>query len=309
MSQNKFKKRGGGGSRGGGRGSGNGGGGKFNATPKGDPCPLSNPKDMEWRHFLSVKDFKDISIQSKIKFAQKFLEGKLPNKITNEAGLFHSFPMNYPDLINDKVMKEKWPNLEEELAFNADQVLGIFAQAASFDKKKRFFPRLRDFPDNPTQMERLKAEKLSRLLCVKGTVIRVANVTQMNTWLTYQCLKCEMLCSVEQAPKGLYTRPRCCPQEGCRSQTFTEMRTHASTLTINSQMIRLQENSGNSGGRIPRTVNCHLIRDLCDSGDLHLFKFLAVGSHDLSQAEEKITVAKAELILKMMAIFTQNESF
>ena len=57
---------------------------------------------MEWRHFLSVKDFKDISIQSKIKFAQKFLEDKLPNKITNEAGLFHSFPMNYPDLINDK---------------------------------------------------------------------------------------------------------------------------------------------------------------------------------------------------------------
>ena len=71
-------------------------------------------------------------------------------------------------------------------------------------------------------------------------------------------------------------RPRSCPQEGCRSQTFTEMRTHASTLTINSQMIRLQENSGNSGGRIPRTVNCHLIRDLCDSGGLHLFKFLAV---------------------------------
>ena len=243
---------------------------------------------MEWRHFLSVKDFKDISIQSKIKFAQKFLEGKLPNKITNEAGLFHSFPMNYPDLINDKVMKENWPNLEEELAFNADQVLGIFAQAASFDKKKRFFPRLRDFPDKPTQMERLKAEKLSRLLCVKGTVIRVANVTQMNTWLTYQCLKCEMLCSVEQAPKGLYTRPRSCPQEGCRSQTFTEMRTHASTLTINSQMIRLQENSGNSGGRIPRTVNCHLIRDLCDSGGLHLFTFLAVGSHDLSQAKGQI---------------------
>ena len=43
------------------------------------------------------------------------------------------------------------------------------------------------------------------------------------------------------------------------------MRTHVSTLTVNSQMIRLQENSGTSGGRIPRTVNCHLIRDLCDS--------------------------------------------
>ena len=72
-------------------------------------------------------------------------------------------------------------------------------------------------------MERLKAEKLSRLLCVKGTVIRVANVTQLNTWLTYQCLKCDIMCSVEQAPKGLYIRPRSCPQEGCKSQTFTEV--------------------------------------------------------------------------------------
>ena len=66
-------------------------------------------------------------------------------------------------------------------------------------------------------------------------------------------------------PKGQYTKPRICPQDGCRAQTFTEMRGHVSTLTINNQMIRLQENSGNSGGRIPRTVNCHLLRDLCDS--------------------------------------------
>ena len=86
-------------------------------------------EEIEWRHFLSVKDFKDISVQTKIKNAQKFLEDKLPNKLSNEAGLFHSFPLNYPDLINNKFLKEKWPNLEEDLAFHADQVLGIFAQA------------------------------------------------------------------------------------------------------------------------------------------------------------------------------------
>ena len=43
------------------------------------------------------------------------------------------------------------------------------------------------------------------------------------------------------------------------------MRSNASTLTINSQMIRLQESSSSCGGRIPRSVNCHLTRDLCDS--------------------------------------------
>ena len=96
---------------------------------------------MEWKHFLSVKDFKDISVQSKIKIAQKYIEDKLPNKISNEAGIFHSFPLNYPDLISNKYLKEKWPNLEQDLAFHADQVLGIFAQAASTDKKKNFIPR------------------------------------------------------------------------------------------------------------------------------------------------------------------------
>ena len=197
---NKFKKKGGGG--GGFKFKKPNNGSNFNAVPKGDAIPLSSAREIEWRHFLSVKDFKDISIQSKIKLAEKFLQDKLPNKTSNETGIFHSFPINYPDLINDKILTEKWPNLEEELAFNADRVLGIFAQAASFDKKKRYLPRLRNFPEKPTPMERLKAEKLGRLLCVKGTVIRVANVTQMNSWLTYQCLKCDMLCSVEQAPKG-----------------------------------------------------------------------------------------------------------
>jgi hypothetical protein len=37
--------------------------------------------------------------------------------------------------------------------------------------------------------------------------------------------------------------------------------------------------------------------------------FWLFGSHDLSQAEKKITVAKAEQILKMTAIFTQNDNF
>ena len=36
---------------------------------------------------------------------------------------------------------------------------------------------------------------------------------------------------------------------------------------------------------------------------------LALESRDLSQAETKITVAKAEQILKITTIFTQNDNF
>ena len=138
---NKFKKKGGGG--GGGKYfPKKGTGGNFGSTSnKGDPTPLTTPKDMEWRHFLSVKDFKDISIQTKIKLAEQFLEDKLPNKISNDGGFFTSFPLNYPDLLENRTLKEKWPSLEDDLAFSADQVLGIFAHAASVNRKKRFFPR------------------------------------------------------------------------------------------------------------------------------------------------------------------------
>ena len=36
---------------------------------------------------------------------------------------------------------------------------------------------------------------------------------------------------------------------------------------------------------------------------------LAVGSHDLSQAEKEITVCKADRIHKKTSIFTQNDNF
>ena len=41
----------------------------------------------------------------------------------------------------------------------------------------------------------------------------------------------------------------------------------------------------------------------------YLFKELAVVSRDLSQAEKKITIVKAEKIRNMTTIFTQNDNF
>lgn len=228
------------------------------STPKGEAVAVGNLKEMQWRHFLSVSDFSDIGIQSKIAIAKEYLEDKIAKDDNAKA-----FPLKFSNAVTD--LKEKWPNLKDDLVNNAHKVLGIFGQGASQDKKKVLFPRLRSFNLKPTPMEHLKSSQVNRLLLIKGTVIRVANVMQMHTWLTFQCLKCENLCSVEQKPKGRYVKPQSCPTKGCRSQTFTEMRTNSATITINSQMIRLQENSQNSGGRVPRTVNCHLTRDLCDS--------------------------------------------
>lgn len=229
-------------------------------VPKGDAVLLTDPKEVTWRHFLAASDMKDASIKIKIGHAKKYLDAKAATDTGNKSFLIHC-----KDLLNDKELQVKWPTLKDELLENATKVLGIFGQAASEDKKKVLFPRLKAFPWKPTVMEDLKASQVNKLLCIKGTLIRVANVMQMNTWLTFQCLKCDSFCSVEQKPKGRFTRPKRCPAEGCQSQTFTEMRTHPMTMTVNSQMVRLQECANTSGGRVPRTVNCHLTRELCDS--------------------------------------------
>ena len=41
-------------------------------------------------------------------------------------------------------------------------------------------------------------------------------------------------------------------------------------------------------------------------GGLHLFKQLALGSRDLSQAEKKVDIVKPEQIHKITSIFAQN---
>ena len=48
-------------------------------TPKGDPVLLVNPRDiqgMQWRHFLSVNEFKEASTQLKIQLVKDYLSQK-----------------------------------------------------------------------------------------------------------------------------------------------------------------------------------------------------------------------------------------
>ncbi|CAG5115856.1 unnamed protein product, partial [Candidula unifasciata] len=59
-----------------------------------------------------------------------------------------------------------------------------------------------------------------------------------------------------------------CPGDKCRGRTFLPCRTDSKTETIDWQTIRVQEvtvDSHKEAGRIPRTVDCELTRDLVDS--------------------------------------------
>uniref|UniRef100_A0A3Q2CVS1 DNA helicase MCM8 n=1 Tax=Cyprinodon variegatus TaxID=28743 RepID=A0A3Q2CVS1_CYPVA len=67
---------------------------------------------------------------------------------------------------------------------------------------------------------------------------------------------------------GKYATPSKCSQPGCRARTFIPLRSSPFTKTVDWQIIKVQELVGGEQretGRIPRTVECHLTSDLCDS--------------------------------------------
>ena len=118
-----------------------------------------------------------------------------------------------------------------------------------------------------TRMKHLRANMYEKLVTLSGTVIRVSAVRPLCTWLTFECCKCNSLISVEQ-PLGVFTQPRQCNSikgKPCRSFYFSPLRSHEQTINVDWQLVRLQETLHIEKGRIPRTIECFLTADLCDS--------------------------------------------
>ncbi|KAF6735245.1 DNA helicase MCM8 [Oryzias melastigma] len=118
-----------------------------------------------------------------------------------------------------------------------------------------------------TPLRTLRASVFGRLVCVKGTVVRVSNIRPLCTRMAFRCQTCSSTMSLP-LQHGKYATPTKCIQPGCRSRTFTPLRSSALTLTVDWQIIKVQEmmsGEQRETGRIPRTVECHLTSDLCDS--------------------------------------------
>lgn len=122
------------------------------------------------------------------------------------------------------------------------------------------------------QLKNLKVNYYGKLVSVRGTVIRVSNVKLICQWMEFQCLNCEGR-QILMQPDGVYTLPTKCSTSKCRSQRFVPLLSSPRTVTENWQLLKLQECVGSEqceGGRIPRTVECELTRelvDVCTPGD------------------------------------------
>ncbi|TGZ65776.1 hypothetical protein CRM22_005692 [Opisthorchis felineus] len=131
-----------------------------------------------------------------------------------------------------------------------------------------------------TALRKLRAHHLGRFISVKGIVVRVGQVDPVCHRLAFECAQCGTKQILILPADGRYCIPTKCSTRGCRSRSFEPLLNHCDTMTIDTQMITIQEacedeaddgrgNTENTAisslGRSPRCLGCRLSRDLADS--------------------------------------------
>ncbi|KAJ0983920.1 hypothetical protein J5N97_002276 [Dioscorea zingiberensis] len=125
--------------------------------------------------------------------------------------------------------------------------------------------RLYNHSDAMITLKNLKAAYIGRLVSVRGTVVKVSTVKPLVMQMNFTCAKCGAIIT-RIFPDGKFSPPMVCSVQGCKSRTFTPIRSTAKPIDF--QKIRLQEilkSESHEEGRVPRTVECELTEDLVDS--------------------------------------------
>lgn len=117
-----------------------------------------------------------------------------------------------------------------------------------------------------TPLVALKAEKLDRFVCVRGTVTRVSSSRPIVRRLPFVCGRCGAETAV-LLTAGKVQFPAGCSDPTCvRSKAFQPL--YEGAVAADMQRVQLQEapDSGEPGA-VPRTVEAELCDDLCDAAN------------------------------------------
>ncbi|KAF0289394.1 DNA helicase MCM8 [Amphibalanus amphitrite] len=190
-----------------------------------------------------------------------------------------SFPVPYPALAADAGLQQRWHGqLEKAVAGEPELFISLLGLAmyqllheeaaetggATADRVPRVVGRLQGFTPT-TKVRAVKAASFGRLLAVKGTVVRVSNVSPHCLSMAFECTACF---DVRQhvLPGGQYQLPSRC--ERCNGTQFRPVKSFKTTRTVDRQTFRLQEFSEEDSadsGRVPRSIECELLADLVDA--------------------------------------------
>uniref|UniRef100_A0A3Q3FY03 DNA helicase MCM8 n=1 Tax=Labrus bergylta TaxID=56723 RepID=A0A3Q3FY03_9LABR len=275
-----------------GRGSGGASGG---ASGNHQRVPLQTTLDRlcpykGWMLYFTEGFIKSSPSVEKIKVFEKYFTSRIQLYDKDEIERQGSVLVDYADLTGDKMVRQAIPDLTTELkeqpevmlnclgvAVHQVLTLDLVKQAAELQGEElpdatpiinipHISARLFNYePLTPLRM--LRASVFGRLVCVRGTVVRVSNIRPLCTRMAFRCLGCSNTLSLP-LQHGKYATPTKCIQSECRSRSFVPCRSSPLTHTVDWQIIKVQELMGGEQretGRIPRTVECHLNSDLCDS--------------------------------------------
>ncbi|XP_043234819.1 DNA helicase MCM8-like [Amphibalanus amphitrite] len=189
------------------------------------------------------------------------------------------FPVPYPALAADAGLQQRWHGqLEKAVAGEPELFISLLGLAmyqllheeaaetggATADRLPRVVGRLQGFTPT-TKVRAVKAASFGRLVAVKGTVVRVSNVSPHCLSMAFECTACF---DVRQhaLPGGQYQLPSRC--ERCNGTQFRPVKSFKTTRTVDRQTFRLQEFSEEDSadsGRVPRSIECELLADLVDA--------------------------------------------
>uniref|UniRef100_A0A8C2X463 DNA helicase MCM8 n=1 Tax=Cyclopterus lumpus TaxID=8103 RepID=A0A8C2X463_CYCLU len=210
--------------------------------------------------------------------------------LSSQRGEFNYVLVDYADLTGNETVRGALPDLTTELKEQPEMMLNCLGlavhQVLTLDLEKQaaelqgeelpVAPPIVNIPhisarlynyEPLSALRTLRASVFGRLVCVRGTVVRVSNIRPLCTRMAFRCLGSSHMQSLP-LQHGKYATPTKCIQPDCRSRSFAPIRSSPLTHTVDFQIIKVQELIGGEQretGRIPRTVECHLTSDLCDS--------------------------------------------
>ncbi|XP_017294810.1 DNA helicase MCM8 isoform X3 [Kryptolebias marmoratus] len=226
----------------------------------------------------------------KIKVFEKYFTSKIHLYDKDEIERQGSVLVDYTDLIGDHTVSKALPDIITDLKEQPEvmmsclgvaihQVLTADLEKQAAELQEEELPDATPIINIPhisvrlynyepmTPLRTLRASVFGHLVSVKGTVVRVSNIRPLCTRMAFRCQTCTNTLPLP-LQHGKYATPTKCIQPGCRSRSFLPIRSSPLTQTVDWQIIKVQELMGGEQretGRIPRTVECHLTSDLCDS--------------------------------------------
>ncbi|EFA06449.1 DNA helicase MCM8 [Tribolium castaneum] len=222
---------------------------------------------------------KDETLLKYVLHFENFIKRHSANFSLGEIEAQKCFVIDYKLITSDEELSAGWKGLETEIITNTDLCLSCMGLAMhqfimkDYDnnsrKKSLGIIRARLINYEPIQqIKDIRVNNYGRLISLKGTVIKAANVKIMYQYMAFSCATCTGIQVVKQ-PDNIFTVPNKCLTEGCKARSnFQALHSSPFTRTISWQHIKIQELIGNDefeNGRVPRTLECELTEDLVNS--------------------------------------------